>query len=350
VRFADKDRHGFFLEPEGWQTGEVYVQGCNTSLPEDVQWQMLRSIPALRNVEIMRVGYAIEYDAVATGEILATLETKRMPGLFLAGQINGTTGYEEAAAQGLIAGINAARQVQGQPAFMLRRDQAYIGVLIDDLVTKEIHEPYRMFTSRAEHRLLLRSDNADLRLTPIGYELGLIDAARMATVIEKRERTTAARQQLQAVRLTPSAEINRRLGEVGIDSISQACSAEVVLARPAVRYADLQRMLDLPALPGYITEQVEIETKYSGYIEKENKAAERVRKMETRRLPATLNVAAVSGLRNEARQVLERFRPATLGQAARLAGINPADVAVLLVHLERSAGGDEQRTPEAEPV
>ena len=350
VRFADKERHGFFLEPEGWQTGEVYVQGCNTSLPEDVQWQMLRTIPALRNVEIMRVGYAIEYDAVATGEILATLETKRLPGLFLAGQINGTTGYEEAAAQGLIAGINAARQVQGQPAFMLRRDQAYIGVLIDDLVTKEIHEPYRMFTSRAEHRLLLRSDNADLRLTPIGYELGLIDAARMATVIEKRERTTAARQRLQALRLTPSAEINRRLGEVGIDPISQACSAEVVLARPAVRYADLQRMLDLPTLPDYVTEQVEIETKYSGYIEKENKAAERVRKMETRRLPATLDVAAVAGLRNEARQVLERFRPATLGQAARLAGINPADVAVLLVHLERSSGGDEQRAAEVEPV
>ncbi|HEX6293318.1 MAG TPA: tRNA uridine-5-carboxymethylaminomethyl(34) synthesis enzyme MnmG [Herpetosiphonaceae bacterium] len=350
VRFADKERHGFFLEPEGWQTSEVYVQGCNTSLPEDVQWHMLRTIPALRNVEIMRVGYAIEYDAVATGEILATLETKRLPGLFLAGQINGTTGYEEAAAQGLIAGINAARKVRGDEPFILRRDQAYIGVLIDDLVTKEIHEPYRMFTSRAEHRLLLRSDNADLRLTSLGYELGMIDAARLALVETKREQAEQTQRRLQSVRLTPSSEMNRRLAEAGIGPISQVCSADVVLARPAVSYSALRQALDLPELPQYIGEQVEIEIKYSGYIEKEHKAAERVRKMETRRLPEWLDVAAVPGLRTEARQVLARFRPATLGQAARLAGINPADIAVLLVYLERQRDDGTQREPAVEAV
>ena len=338
VRFADKPSHGFFLEPEGWSTSEVYVQGCNTSLPEDVQWEMLRSIPALRNVEIMRVGYAIEYDAVATGEIKATLETKRVPGLFLAGQINGTTGYEEAAAQGLMAGINAARQVRAEDAFILRRDEAYIGVLIDDLVTKEIHEPYRMFTSRAEHRLLLRSDNADLRLTPLAYAVGTADETRMAAVEAKRERVAAERERLDHIRLVPSEETNRRLQAAGIGPLAQPCSASIVLARPGVHYDDLRAVLDVPALPEAIAEQVEIDAKYSGYIEKEIKAAERVRKMETRRIPDDFDLDMVPGLRTEARQVLRRFRPATLGQAARLAGINPADVAVLLVYLERHSG------------
>ena len=338
VRFAEKESHGFFLEPEGWQTSEVYVQGCNTSLPEDVQWAMLRSIPALRDVEIMRVGYAIEYDAVATGEVGATLETKRVPGLFLAGQINGTTGYEEAAAQGLIAGINAARQVRGEDVFILRRDEAYIGVLIDDLVTKEIHEPYRMFTSRAEHRLLLRSDNADLRLTPRAYEIGMVDAARHAAVEAKRERAAAVRQDLDRLRLLPSEETNRRLVVAGIGPIAQPCAATVLLGRPSVGYEMLRDVVDLPDLPADIVEQVEIDAKYSGYIEKEQKAAERVRRMETRRIPDDFDIGAVPSLRTEARQVLQRFRPATLGQAARLAGINPADIAVLLVYLERHNG------------
>ncbi|MDZ4720912.1 MAG: FAD-dependent oxidoreductase, partial [Roseiflexaceae bacterium] len=335
VRFAEKERHGMFLEPEGWQTSEVYVQGCNTSLPEDVQWAMLRSIPALHQVELMRPGYAIEYDAVATGEITAGLEAKRLRGLFLAGQINGTTGYEEAAAQGLMAGINAARAVQGQQAVILRRDQAYIGVLIDDLVTKEIHEPYRMFTSRAEHRLVLRSDNADLRLTPIAAELGIVEAQRAVAVQRKQAHTEELMALLQGRRVFPSAATNTRLEAAGIAALAVEATAEEVLRRPEVRYAQLQAALNLPEAPADIVEQVEVLAKYGGYLVKQQREIERVKRMETRRLPESLDYTAIRGLRNEARQVLLRFRPATLGQAARLAGINPADIAVLLVALER---------------
>ncbi|HEX5691898.1 MAG TPA: FAD-dependent oxidoreductase, partial [Roseiflexaceae bacterium] len=246
VRFADKERHGMFLEPEGWSTNEVYVQGCNTSLPEDVQWAMLRAIPALRNVEIMRVGYAIEYDAIATGEIGADLSAKRQNGLFLAGQINGTTGYEEAAAQGIMAGINAARYVQKLQPVLLRRDQAYIGVLIDDLVTKEIHEPYRMFTSRAEHRLLLRGDNADLRLTPLAGELGLVEPERVDAVERKREQTTSLLDELRARRVFPSISTNEQLSASGITPLSDEATAEELLRRPGVRYAALRQALALP--------------------------------------------------------------------------------------------------------
>jgi tRNA uridine 5-carboxymethylaminomethyl modification enzyme len=335
VRFADKERHGLFLEPEGWTTHEVYVQGCNTSLPEDVQWAMLRSIPALREVELMRIGYAIEYDAVASGEIGADLQTRRLPGLFLAGQINGTTGYEEAAAQGLIAGLNAARYVYDQPAVLLRRDQAYIGVLIDDLVTKDIREPYRMFTSRAEHRLLLRNDNADLRLTPLAYELGLVDATRAAAVESRRAAAADLRAMLAGRRVYPAAAVNARLAAAGIAPLSRPSSAAELLARPAVRYTQLCEALDLPAAPEPISALVEVECKYGGYITRQQREVERLRKMESRRIPDDLDYAQLPGLRNEARQVLIRFRPATLGQAARLAGINPADVAIILFALER---------------
>lgn len=335
VRFADKERHGLFLEPEGWHTSEVYVQGCNTSLPEEVQWAMLRSIPALRHAELMRIGYAIEYDAVATGEVGADLQARRLPGLFLAGQINGTTGYEEAAAQGLMAGINAARYVAGAPAVILRRDQAYIGVLIDDLVTREIREPYRMFTSRAEHRLLLRGDNADLRLTPLAHELGLVDAGRAAAVEQRRAVAAMLRSRLAGHRLYPSAAINGALAAVGIDRLSQPMSAADLLARPAVRYPQLRAALDLPEAPAHVVELVEVECKYGGYIARQQREVERLRKLEGRRIPTEFDYATLPGLRNEARQVLTRFRPATLGQAARLAGINPADVAIVLFALER---------------
>jgi tRNA uridine 5-carboxymethylaminomethyl modification enzyme len=335
VRFADKERHGMFLEPEGWSTNEVYVQGCNTSLPEDVQWDMLRAIPALRDVEIMRVGYAIEYDAVATGEITADLAAKRLRGLYLAGQINGTTGYEEAAAQGIVAGINAARYVQGQPPVILRRDEAYIGVLIDDLVTKEIHEPYRMFTSRAEHRLLLRADNADLRLTPLAGALGLVAHERVAAVERKRARTVELLELLSSRRVFPSAATNQRLLANQVAPLSTEATAEELLRRPEVRYAQIQAALGLPDAPQDVAEQAEIQAKYGGYLVKQQREVDRVQRMESRRLPSELDYGAIRGLRNEARQVLARFRPATLGQAARLAGINPADIAVLLVVLER---------------
>ncbi|GAB4116465.1 MAG: tRNA uridine-5-carboxymethylaminomethyl(34) synthesis enzyme MnmG [Roseiflexaceae bacterium] len=335
VRFADKERHGMFLEPEGWETGEVYVQGCNTSLPEDVQWAMLRSIPALREAEIMRPGYAIEYDAVATGEILPTLAARRVNGLFLAGQINGTTGYEEAAAQGIMAGINAARMVQGQPGIVLGRDEAYIGVLIDDLVTKEIREPYRMLTSRAEHRLVLRGDNADLRLTPLGHQLGIIDTQRAVAVEQKREQAEALISELRGRRVFPSVATNQRLVAAGVAPLSTEASAEEVLRRPEVRYSQLQQALDLPEAAIEVIEQAEVVAKYGGYFAKAEKEIARVRRMETRRLPENLDYQAIRGLRNEARQVLMRFRPATIGQASRLAGINPADIAVLLIALER---------------
>jgi tRNA uridine 5-carboxymethylaminomethyl modification enzyme len=347
VRFADKERHGMFLEPEGWSTNEVYVQGCNTSLPEDVQWAMLRTIPALRGVELMRVGYAIEYDAVATGEIAADLAAKRLRGLYLAGQINGTTGYEEAAAQGMIAGINAARYVQGRPPVILRRDEAYIGVLIDDLVTKEIHEPYRMFTSRAEHRLLLRADNADLRLTPLAGELGLVEPARLAAVERKRAQTDELRELLRGRRVFPSAATNERLAANGIAPLSDEMTAEELLRRPEVHYQQLQAALALPDTTAEVAEQAEIEAKYGGYLAKQQREVDRLRRMESRRLPGDIDYTMIRGLRNEARQVLTRFRPATLGQAARLAGINPADVAVLLVALERSTKAPMVATREA---
>jgi tRNA uridine 5-carboxymethylaminomethyl modification enzyme len=335
VRFADKERHGMFLEPEGWSTNEVYVQGCNTSLPEDVQWDMLRAIPALRRVEIMRAGYAIEYDAIATGEVAPALGAKRLRGLFLAGQINGTTGYEEAAAQGIMAGINAARYVLGREPVILRRDQAYIGVLIDDLVTKEIHEPYRMFTSRAEHRLLLRHDNADLRLTPLAGDLGLAGRARAAAVEQKREQVEWLLADLRGRRVFPSVAINAALAQAGVAALGAESTAEELLRRPEVRYGQLRSALDLPDVPAEVVEQVELQAKYGGYLAKQQREVERVRRMESRRLPADFDYGAIRGLRNEARQVLARFRPATLGQASRLAGINPADVAVLLIALEK---------------
>ena len=336
IRFPDKERHTFFLEPEGWQTGEVYVQGLFTGMPEDVQVAALRTIPALREAEIMRPGYAIEYDAITGGQFDGALASKRIEGLYHAGQINGTSGYEEAAAQGLIAGINAARHVDGTPPLVLRRDQAYIGVMIDDLVTKEQHEPYRMMTSRAEYRLLLRQDNADLRLAPVGYEVGLVPHARYRAVEEKRAAIAREMARLGATWLRPSEAVNAALRRAGLPEIDDGLNALALLRRPGTSYRAIEQAAP-PEVPLSATAAAEIEimVKYEGYIERQIAEVERVARLEARRIPPGLNYQAIPGLRNEAREQLIRYRPMTVGQAGRLTGVNPADVVIVLAHLDR---------------
>lgn len=320
-KFAHKAAHPLFLEPEGWETSEVYVQGANTSLPEDVQLAMLRTIPALENVEMIRVGYAIEYDYVPSNQISASLESKAVPGLFFAGQINGTTGYEEAAGQGLIAGINAALRVKGKPPVIVRRDQGYIGVMIDDLVTRELTEPYRLLTSRAEYRLLLRQDNADLRLTPIGYELGLIGREQYDKVEEKRRQVAAELQ---------------RLSRTYFSNSDKSVTALEYLRRQEVNYDNLVEIsYGDSALDRGVAEQVEVEAKYEGYLKKQRTSVARMSRMEKRPIPDIFVYDDIKGLRYEARQKLNRIRPVTLGQASRIDGVTPADLAILMVHLER---------------
>jgi tRNA uridine 5-carboxymethylaminomethyl modification enzyme len=337
VRFPHKERHQLFLEPEGWHTGEVYVQGFFTGMPEDVQLAMLHSIPALQEAEIMRAGYAIEYDSVPCQEVGTSLETKRLEGLFHAGQINGTSGYEEAAAQGLIAGANAALKVQGRQPMILRRDQAYIGVLIDDLVTKEIDEPYRIMTSRAEYRLLLRQDNADLRLAEMGYRAGLLPADRYRVVEEKRAAIEAELDRLDSTWLRPGEDrVNALLQEWGLPELDDGVNALQFLRRPEVHYEMVAALAPPPEpLPARVSEQVEVEAKYAGYIEKQRLEVARFRRLEDRCIPPSLDYRELVGLRTEAREKLAYVRPATVGQAGRLAGVNPADISVLLVHLKR---------------
>jgi tRNA uridine 5-carboxymethylaminomethyl modification enzyme len=336
VRFRHKTSHHIFLEPEGFNTHEVYVQGFFTGMPEEVQLQMLHSIPALEQAEIMRAGYAIEYDHVPPDQISASLQTKRVEGLFLAGQINGTSGYEEAAAQGIMAGINAARKVDGKPPVILGRDQAYIGVLIDDLVTKELEEPYRLLTSKAEYRLLLRQSDADRRLIPIGHEVGLISDERYHSVMAKWERIAQEYELLQERRIRADAETNKLLAEMGLDPLSQTVSALQFLRRPEVSADVLQALGAFSAdLTPEQIEQVTIDAKYEGYIEKQKRQVKRMERLEKWRVPEGFAYSEIVGLRNEAREKLQRFRPETLGRASRIQGINPADISLLMVHLQR---------------
>lgn len=335
--FPEKESHQLFLEPEGWHTNQVYVQGAYTSLPEDVQSAMLRTIPALRNVQVIRYGYAAEYDYVPSSQLSASLETKLIEGLFHAGQINGTSGYEEAAAQGIVAGINAARKAQRQPPIILRRDQAYIGVLIDDLITKEIDEPYRIMTSRAEYRLLLRQDNADLRLSPLGYQVGLLDRPRYEAVERKRKAIEEELARLSRTWLRPTAETNECLEDWGLPPLNDGVNALQFLRRPEVTYAMLEVLRpNSQRLAHDAAHQVATEAKYAGYIEKQRRQVERLRRLEERHIPVSFEYDTIAGMRKEAQEKLKRIRPATVGQASRISGVNPADLSVLLVYLERA--------------
>lgn len=335
VRFADKPKHQIFLEPEGRNTSEYYVQGLSTSMPEDVQLQILRSIPGLEKVEMMRTGYAIEYDAVVPTQLKPSLETKLVDGLFTAGQINGTSGYEEAAGQGIMAGINAARKVQGKEAVVLGREEAYIGVLIDDLVTKGTSEPYRLLTSRAEYRLLLRHDNADKRLTPIGHEIGLIPEQRYETFVEKQRLVVAEIERLKQEKVRPDEHTAEVLLAAGTTELTMVTDALTLLRRPELSYADVERVTPSPLpLTEDMKEQVEIETKYAGYIEKQQVQVERLKKMEMKKIPDDIDYGEVHGLAMEARQKLSKIRPISIGQATRISGVTPADISILLIHLE----------------
>ena len=336
VRFADKDRHQIFLEPEGKESREWYVQGMSTSMPEDVQWAMYRTIPGLRRCEFTRLGYAIEYDCIDSLELRPTLESLRIGGLFFAGQINGTSGYEEAACQGLLAGMNAALQMQGKEQILLTRDMSYIGVLTDDLTTKGTDEPYRMMTSRAEHRLFLRQDNADLRLTEIGFRAGLASEERMERTRKKKEETEQLLQSLRTTRFAPGEDLNAFLRDRNQPETAGSVNAEELLRRPEISFKALQQLKpEWTEVSPAAAEQAEISVKYAGYLEKQAHLIEQAGRMEGIRLPEDLPYTEIEHLRLEARQKLAKQKPVSLGAAGRIPGVNPADVAVLTVWLEK---------------
>ena len=335
VKFADKERHQVFIEPEGLYTNEMYVGGMSSSLPEDVQLAMYRTVPGLENCKIVRNAYAIEYDCINPRELYATLETKTIKGLFCGGQFNGSSGYEEAAAQGLVAGINAALYCQGREQITLDRSEAYIGVLIDDLVTKENFEPYRMMTSRAEYRLLLRQDNADMRLRKIGYDVGLVSEEVYQATLLKKERIEAEVQRLKDAPIGANKRIQEFLTSHDSSSLKTGTSLAELMCRPELSYEILAEIdPERQPLPADVIEQVEIELKYEGYIERQMRQVEQYKKMEKKRIPENLDYDEVPSLRIEARQKLKKFRPVSVGQASRISGVSPADISVLLVYLE----------------
>ena len=335
VKFSDKNRHQVFIEPEGLDTNEMYVGGMSSSLPEDVQYAMYRSVPGLENARIVRNAYAIEYDCIDARQLKSTLEFKNVEGLFSGGQFNGSSGYEEAAAQGLIAGINAARKLQGKEGIMINRSQGYIGVLIDDLVTKENHEPYRMMTSRAEYRLLLRQDNADLRLTKLGYEIGLIDEERYQRLLRKEKQIQEEIDRVNHTNIGTSEEVQLLLEVYGSTPLISGIKLSELIRRPELNYQCLAPIdPGRKSLPYDVAEQVNINIKYDGYIKRQQRQVEQFKKLEDKRIPEDINYDEVHSLRIEAKQKLKEIRPASIGQASRISGVSPADVSVLLVYLQ----------------
>lgn len=336
VKFADKNRHQVFIEPEGIHTDEMYIGGMSSSLPEDVQIAMYHSVPGLERAEIVRNAYAIEYDCIDARQLKLSLEFKKISGLFSAGQFNGSSGYEEAAAQGLIAGINAARKIQEKEPLILDRSEAYIGVLIDDLVTKENHEPYRMMTSRAEYRLLLRQDNADIRLTKKGYEIGLIDEDRYEKLLKKEELIRQEIERVSRVHIGANKTVQEYLEKLGSTELKSSATLAELIRRPELTYESLKEIdTERPLLPDDVCEQVNIYIKYEGYLQRQMKQVEQFKKLEQRKIPEDMDYDRVPSLRIEARQKLKQYQPSSIGQASRLAGVSPADISVLLIYLEK---------------
>ena len=338
VRFADKDRHQLFVEPEGLDTTEMYVQGMSTSMPIDVQYAFLRTIPGFEDVKMMRPAYAIEYDLLDPLQLYPTLEVIKLPGLYSAGQSNGTSGYEEAAAQGLVAGINAALKIQGGEPFILGRHEAYIGSLVDDLVTKGADEPYRMMTSRSEYRLILRQDNADLRLTEKGHSIGLVGEERYARFLERKKKYEEAMDYIRTQRFTPKEEINRALESMGTAPLTTGTGADQILKRPEMTYRKMMEILGCPSFDEEAVEEMEITVKYEGYIARQEAAVRKAARMENEKLPLDMDYLSLDGISTEARQKMDKIRPLSLGQAARIPGVSPADISVLMVYVKQRKG------------